>query len=116
MCGKIKYKTMLLYFLIICGTEFLIVNYGSHAAYIINITTTENAAEVTLGSVISHTTNETTKSTKTTTTLTEEIALENVLSIIKGQKLSTAGALARKISKPTPSNPVQPRLTPVLMW
>ncbi|XP_054081220.1 uncharacterized protein LOC128919829 [Zeugodacus cucurbitae] len=89
---------MLLYFLIICATEFLIVNYGSHAAGIINITTTRNATEITVGPVNSHTTNE-------TTTLTEVTAMGNVLSIIKGQKLSTAETSAHKISKPTPSNP-----------
>ncbi|XP_050316459.1 uncharacterized protein LOC126750772 [Bactrocera neohumeralis] len=100
-----KYKTMLLYFLIICATEFLIVNYGSYAAGIINITTTKNDADIAIGPVKSHTTYETTNYDTPTTILKAETAMENVLSIIKGQKPSTTETSARKVAKATTSNP-----------
>ncbi|XP_049303227.1 uncharacterized protein LOC105227107 [Bactrocera dorsalis] len=95
---------MLLYFLIICATEFLIVNYGSYAAGIINTATTKNDADIATGAVKSHRTYETTNYGTPTTILTAETAIENVLSIIKGQKLSTAGTSARKVAKATLSN------------
>lgn len=96
---------MLLYFLIICTTDCLIVNYGSYAAGIINITTTKKDANIATGiPVNSHKTYETTNFNTPTTTLREETPMENVLSIIKWQKLSTAGTLASKIERATPSN------------